>query len=454
MKAALYLALLTAVTVGAGVGLIPLLRNSPQNLDRRLREGSRGSSKRRSGLSGHLVVAQIALAVLVVSGAALLMNSMWRLQQVDLGTSDESHVLTFRTSLPEAGYQSATSLGLFYRDLVAGLEGMPGVESVGLVNRLPLLGGDNLSVSPHASQEPKVDFVSFRLVTAGYLDAVGASLIRGRWLSTAEAGRGPTPVVINETLARRLFPGQDPLGARMSDPFARDRPEGSLDDGLRIVGVIGDLAGGTPDRSAPPAFYAPFHSVLRPSDEGVLREGEQFGMSLVVRTVGDPYALTPSIRTLLELLDPEVPLFEVRTLSDIALARLGTRNLAVSLFGVFAGLALLLGAIGIYGVMSYGVAQRSRELGVRLALGATHRSVLLMVMKDGALLAGPGVVLGLILALASGRMLSHLLYEVSSVDPMTYGVVALVLGVVCGLAAYVPARRATKVDPLASIQVE
>jgi predicted permease len=275
-------------------------------------------------------------------------------------------------------------------------------------------------------------FVSIRNVTSGFFDATGVPLVAGRWFDESEFANGTTAVLINETLARQLFAGGNPLGQLL------DWAEG----GSEVVGVVGDIMGGSPDRPAPPAIYFPSAG----------NTGR--AMSALVKTAGDPRSLVPTVRQSVERLDPQLPIFGSQTLQDIAVARLGTRRFAMSLFGVFAGLALLLGAVGIYGVMSFVVAQRSRELGVRLALGASRSSMMRLILSQSARLTIPGVLIGLVLALASARVLGNLLYEISALDPVTYVAVVALLILVSLAAAYMPARRATRVDPLTSIRNE
>jgi putative ABC transport system permease protein len=229
-------------------------------------------------------------------------------------------------------------------------------------------------------------------------------------------------------LARDLFKGADPLLQRVGPDWT--------EDGLLVVGGVGDVAGANPTRPAPPAFYFP-----APEDSSLNR-------SVVVRSEGDPYGLLPTIRQIVRRLDPEVPIFDVQTLEDVAQARLGTNRFAQSLFGIFALLALLLGAVGIYGVMSFAVSRRAKELGVGLALGASRGSVLRMVLGQGARLTLPGVAFGLMGSLAAGSLMRSLLFEGSPVDPLTYGAVALLLTVVSLGASYLPAYRATRLDPV------
>jgi predicted permease len=433
---------LTTLLVGVLVGLVPFARISPNELQAHLKEGARGSSGRGSRMGRALVVTEVALSVLVVAGAGLLANSMWRLQKVDLGVHEPERVMTFTLSLPAATYPGPAPIETVIDALDARLASTPGVLASGFVNRLPLLGGDNTRVTVFGDDTRGADFTSVRFMTPGYFAAVGVPLVAGRWPTPDEYRGTTTSVVINETLAAKLFPGEDPLGRRVA--FAGK--------GLVVVGVCGDLAGGIPDRPPPPAFYHPLASVMRLWGER--SPGDYFSMSALVRASGDPRALVPALRAAVRSTDPQLPLDGVRTLQDIAVDRLGARRFALSLFGVFAALALALGAIGIYGVMSYGVAQRTRELGMRLALGATRGSVLRMVLGQGARLAGPGLLLGLVAAMGSARVLGDLLYEVSPLDPWTHVLVAAVLAAVSVAATWLPAHRATRLDPAESLRCE
>jgi predicted permease len=444
-----------SVAVGVLVGLVPLLRTRPDAVHETLKEGARGSSATGSRLGRALVVVEVSLAMLIVAGAGLLINSVWRLQAVDLGLEKEEQVLTFRVSLPNTIYNRVAPVREFHDRMLDDLARVPGVEAVGMVNRLPLLGGDNMSVKAYDNPEVKANFVSYRMVTEGYFEAAGMRLLDGRLLDADDFDSATASVVINDNLARKLFPDVRAVGQRIVDPMLRPGVEGQFAEGLEVVGVIASVVSRRADDPAPAAYFFSFARSLDLLERYPETLGtESMGMSALVRASGDPKALTPDIRLAVSRIDPEVPIFEVRTLEEMALDRLGTRGFAMSLFGVFAGLALLLGAIGIYGVMSYGVAQRSRELGVRMALGANRGSVLRLVLGEGIRLTLPGLALGLIAALAASRLLGNLLFEVSAVDPLTFVAVALVLGAVCLAAAYLPALRATRVDPLTSIRAE
>jgi len=381
-------------------------------------------------------MAEVALAVLIVAAAGLLTNSLWQMQQVELGVSDVDRVLTFNLSLPRAKYADAAAVNEFYDRLTVEIEPVAGVEAVGLVNELPLLGGVSFTNFPVFGDPERVaHFVSFRTVSPGYFEAIGTPLLAGRWLSASEfADSATNAALINETLARELFQGEDPLGQLVGPAWTQG--------GLLVVGVVGDIVGGRPTYPAPPAIYLPAVTFPRLS------------RSIVVKSLGDPLTLLPTLRQIVRRMDPEVPIFQVRTLEEIARQRLGTGRFAQSLFGVFAALALLLGAVGIYGVMSFAVSRRAREFGIRLALGASRGSVLRLVLGQGARLTIPGVFVGLAAALGSARLMESILFEVSPLDPLTYVAVALVLGMVSLGASYLPAYRATRLDPITSLREE
>jgi putative ABC transport system permease protein len=431
---------LTAIVVG----LIPLARVRPDDVGDVLADGSRGSTGRGTALGTALVITEVALAVLLVAGAGLLANSLWRLQRLDLGVAHADRVMTFQVALPGASYPAAAEIGAFVDQLDARLGSIPGVQGVGFVNRLPLVGGDNTGVTAFGDPSRRADFVSFRFITPGYFAAVGVPLVAGRWLERADFEGGGTSVVVNQTLARRLFPGQDAVGRRIETEWGIG--------GLQVVGVCADIAGGRADRPAPPAFYMSLKTVLHLWASQPRPANDHWPVGVLVRAAGPPGALVPALRAGVAAVDRQLPIYDVRTLQAIAADRLGVRRFALSLFGVFAGVALLLGAVGIYGVMSFALTRRSAELGMRLALGATPGTVLRMVLAQGARLTAPGLLIGLAGALASSRVLEGLLYEVSPLDPWTYAAVVLVLALVAAAATWLPARRATRTDPVASLR--
>jgi putative ABC transport system permease protein len=364
------------------------------------------------------------------------MNSLWRLQRLELGVEDADQILTFQLSLPQAQYAEESQVQSFFEELLVDLESAAGVEGVGFINRLPLLGGANLSTFSVLGQPGRAaSFVSFRGITPGYFQAVGIRLKEGRWLDAGEFSQETTEsILINERLANQLFGDEDPLGRTVGPEWK--------DGGMQVVGVVGDVLGGNPSEPAPPAFYYPLLS-----DVGR-------NVSVVMKSSGDVAALLPVLRGVVGRHDPDLPIFRVRTLGEIARGRMGTQRLANSVFALFAALALLLGAIGIYGVMSSSVAHRSRELGVRLALGASGGSVLRLVLSQGLRMTLPGLVIGLGLAWGAGRILEGLLFEVKPLDPLTVGVVSALLGLVSLAATCGPALRSMRIDPIDCIKEE
>jgi ABC-type antimicrobial peptide transport system permease subunit len=311
-------------------------------------------------------------------------------------------------------------------------ETLPGVEAVATVNRLPLLGGASSHISVYGEPERIARFVSIRTITAQYFDAVGVPLISGRWFADLEYQHGTSSIIINRMLARQLFADENPLGQVL------DVEEG----GSEVIGIVGDIMGGIPDHPAPPAIFIP-------AGRGTSRT-----RSVLVKTAGDPRSLITAIRATVEEQDSQIPIFGIQTLQDIALNNLHTHRFSLSLFGIFASFALFLGAMGIFSVMSFTVSQRSRELGIRLAMGATPSSLSVFIMNQSARVTIPGIMIGISLALVLARVLRSLLFEVHSFDPTTYLGVAVIFMVVALIAAVVPARRAAQADPLASIRNE
>jgi predicted permease len=368
-----------------------------------------------------------------------LIRSFSEINRVDLGLHEPEQVLTFRVSLSGGRYSDRAAVAGYYASLVDEIERMPGVEAVGLNNRTPLAGGFNLTnVFRKDDPERVAHFVELRWATSGLFEAIGVPLVSGRlWTDaemndTTEAG---TFMVITETLAQQLFPDGDAVGGRI-DPHWNE-------DGYQVIGVVGDLRENGAEREAPPGFYLPFPGMDARS-----------GLVGAVRTSENPLLIAPQVRAAARSLDPEIPVYSIRVLSDVIEQRQGARRFSMSLLSIFAGLAVLLGGIGIYGVLSFTVAQRTREMGVRLALGASRERVRRLVLRQALKLAIPGVIVGLLAALAAGRVMGSMLFGVSAADPLTYVSVALILTAVCAMASLVPAWRATQVDPISSLRAE
>jgi putative ABC transport system permease protein len=428
---------------GTLVGVIPALQLGRTDLHASLKEGGRnpggGFARRplaRPRLRQTLVVAEVALALMLVVGAGLLLKSFWRLHQVDVGFNERS-LLTVRVSLPTARYQNQDVISTFYTNLITDLRTLPGVERVGGIDVMFFTGDQKTGFTVVGDPENEGPFTEYRHVTPGFFATAGVPLIRGRVFTERDDENAPPVVIVNEAVVRRNFPDKDPVGQRLSTGWD------SHPESFEVVGVVGDVKEFGLARSAPPTMYWP-HAQINP----------QSSMGLMIRTSTDPFAVLPGLRSTVGKLDSDLPVFQIQTMEDRIGQSLGNNRFAVLLLGVFAGIALLLGAIGIYGVMAYSVSQRTQEVGVRVALGAGRREVLTLVLKQGVTLALVGVTVGLIGAVALGRVLAHMLFEVGSRDPWTLGGVAALLTGVALLACYLPARRAAKVDPVEALRYE
>ncbi|MCP3102676.1 ABC transporter permease [Myxococcus sp. K15C18031901] len=428
------------VSLVSGVlfGLVPALQASRADLNAAMREGSRGTGGRRSGkLRAGLVVGQVALALVLLVGAGLFGKSLVALLAVDPGFDPEG-VLTGRLTLPDVGYADDSRKLAFQRELLEKLQAVPGVESVGLTNMLPLGGltfrGIVFESRPRTPGELLPE-VSFRLASPDYLRALRVKLLQGRLhQGLGEVGQ-PAEVVINKRFADTYWPQGNALGQRLSlEPMTH---------WSTVVGIVDDLREeGLEDVSRPAAYWA-------------LNSDPSPFMGLVVRAKSGPAeALRPAIEAALREVDRDVPLFGVAPLSRLVDESIGSRRLSALLMGLFAGTALLLSALGITGVIGYSVAQRTREMGIRMALGAARGDVLALVLRQGMGLAGLGVALGLALSLALARFLGALLYGVTAYDPWTFAGVAALLSAVAGVATWLPARRATRVDPIIALRSE
>ncbi len=443
------------------LALAPALFVSKGDIQETLREGGRsGLEHRGSGkLRSLLVVSEVAMAVLLLAGAGLLIKTFGALRHADPGFTAD-HVLTMQMELsPETdfpnGHQDAAIQ--FYRDLSARVDALPGVKGSGITTTLPLgfgMGwGKNLDVRGHTlpTSLDNVPIVRFQLSTPGFLSAITARLRDGRFFSHDDSQTAPFVAIINETLARQFFANENPIGKsiRMFPPTALLPPEAQKPENWpqwrTVIGVIADMKDQAINRPAFPTVYAPYAQY----------HNEGWGMTVfAVRTTGDPLAATGMIRDQIHSLLPNQPVSEVATMEQLLARSLSRARFSMILLSTFAALALVLAAVGIYGVMAYAVAQRTREIGVRLALGPQPRDVLRMVLLGGGKLAACGLVLGLIGSLGVSYFLRSQLYGVSSADPVTYASVALVLGLVALAACYLPARRATRVDPLVALRYE
>ena len=442
----------TALAFAAGVttltgllsGVTPALRAARVAPGGALREGSRGEAgggRRASRLRSALVVAEIALSLVLLVGASLLVRSYRALSGTELGF-DPRGVLTARVSLPGATYDRPEQRRTFYQALYARLAALPGVERVGSAQGIPFSGWDvqalfSIEGRPAPPQGQELD-VHYQRVSPDYLAAIGVPIVRGRGFTEADRDTSVHIGIINEEFARREFAGEDPVGKRL-----KFGDVDSKDPWITIVGVARTFRHYQLPRPMGPAIYFP-----------QLASPER-SQTLVIRTtVADPGALAGALRDALHGLDPDVPAYAVQSLDEAVGRSLWRQRLQGEVLGAFAALALLLAAVGIYGVLSYSVAQRTRELGVRMALGATVPRVLAMVLAQGARLAAAGVALGLAASLVATRALEGLLYGVTAADPLTFVAVPLALAAVALLATLIPAQRATRVDPAVALRAD
>jgi len=416
-------------------GLAPALEASKPDLVPALKDeaGADTRRKRRLNLRGGLVVAQVAISLVLLICAGLFARSLQELQAVDPGFRAENG-LTLSFELEPHGYDK-TRGEEFMRQLLERVAALPGVQSVSAVNYLPL-GQRNVNAVVFApGREQRVEEPGLQIISLNYFGTMGMTLLRGRDFTAADTASAPRVAVINEALAARLFPGEDALGKQLRVP---NREEIAYE----VVGIAKDSAYHSLGEAPRAVLYRPFAQEYSPT------------MNLVVRAAGDPPPLVAALRREVNSLDPSLPTQDVRTLREQVIAalepaRLGT--LAISAFGL---LGLFLAAVGIYGVMSYAVARRTHEIGVRMALGARRFDVLKLIVRQGATLAVAGAAIGLLLAFGVTRLLAKLLYGVGSTDPLTFAGVTLFLIAVALLACYLPARRATKVDPLVALRHE
>jgi putative ABC transport system permease protein len=432
-----------SVLTGIIFGLAPALHISRLNLNDSLKEGGKSESGQASGsrrLRNALVVSEIALAVVLLASAGLLIKSFMRLQQVDRGFNTDN-ILTMVIRLPDAKYPEDAQLVTFFDQALERVRQLPNVRSAGMINFLPLYGGlgSNTAFKIEGRPEPppgQLPGTDVRVADAGYFASMGVPLLRGRNFSDAELREPKKVILINEALARKHFPNEDPIGRRLDvamfeNPFWAE-----------IVGVVGNVRYDSLIDESPPAVYFPHPDLAYPF------------MTLVIRSDVEPTALAPSIQREIRALDPNQPVSDVRTMDQVMTEWVARSRFNTLLLGLFAALATLLSAVGIFGVMNYSVALRTREIGLRLAVGAQPRQVLMLILKQGLVLTIVGVVLGLAAAFALTRLLAGLLFGVGAVDPTTFTTISLLLVIVSLLACYLPARRAMRIDPLRALRYE
>ncbi|HEX3143647.1 MAG TPA: ABC transporter permease [Pyrinomonadaceae bacterium] len=434
-----------AVITGVVFGLVPAIWSRGTNLTDTLKEGSRGSTSGQGRLRKALVVAEVALSLMLLVGAGLMLRSFSQLRQVNPGFRTD-HALTLRVSLPVPDGEISAADGdrfvSFFDRALARIRELPGVTAAGATNMIPLDGNgtDRLIEIEGYVPRDKADMpdAQNRQATPGWFTAMGIPLVRGRLIEPADDGNAPRVVVVNDTFAKRFFPNGDAIGKRIR--LGRLTREFAW---TTIVGVVGDVRGFALDEPPLPTMYWPVAQIrATPS------------LAIVVRTQGDPAALTSAVRTSIAEIDPGQPIYDMQTLDRLVAKSLGQRRFTLTLMLLFGVIALVLSAVGIYGVMAFAVTQRTQEIGIRMALGARTIDVLRLILGSGMSLTAIGVSVGLVGAFAITRLMTSLLFGVSPTDAMTFGLVTAGLLLVALLACYIPARRATKVDPLVALRYE
>ncbi len=438
--------LLLSLLTGVVFGLAPAWSSSKIDLTTSLKEGARAAtdSLTQRRIRNALVVAEIALALVLLTGAGLLMNSFWRLRQVDPGF-DPHNVLTLRLSLDGFKYTKPEQLTDWFHRLQERLQAIPGVRSASVVMPVPLHGLTYLEDftfpfeiegRPHAANEhPRIGGYG---VQPGYFGTMGIQLIAGRDFTARDNGTAPPVVIVSEEFARRYFPGEIPLGRRIRVFWPWD----SLPSWREIVGVAGDVKGHRLDAAAKPEIYTAHAQT--PFNE----------MYVAIKTDVAPQSIVGAVRSAVQSLEKHQPFYDIRTMEERIGASVAQQRFSMLLLTLFAAVALILTTVGLYSVMAYTVAQRTHEIGIRMALGAQSLDVLRLVMKQGITLALIGVAIGMAASFALTRLMKSLLFGVSATDPLTFITIALLLTMIALLACWIPARRATKVDPMVALRYE
>jgi predicted permease len=422
-------------------GLAPALHASNLTLNASLVTGARSSVSgfHRFSLRNLLIVSELALALILLVGAGLLVKSFSRLLEVKLGF-DPQNLLTMQVSLPTSKYKTAEQRRAFYESALKQIKAAPGVVAAGAVSNLPLSGlltNGGFAIEGRPDQSPSADL---RSVSTEYLQVMRISLLSGRYFTDQDRTGMPEVVIVDEILAHRYFPNDTPIGKRLNLNGPGEAPHWR-----EVVGVVGPIKYQGLDVDYQGQLYFP-HS--QDPWDGMYR------MNIVVRTAGDPKSLASAVQTSIYHLDKDQPVYRVMTMQQLVADSLATRRFSMALLGLFAAVASLLAAVGLYGVLSYSITERRHEIGVRMALGAQTSDVLKLVAVQGMRLALIGVALGLLGSFALTRMMKSLLFGVGATDPVTFALVPLLLGVVGFVACYIPARRATKVDPLIALRCE
>jgi putative ABC transport system permease protein len=428
-----------SLLTGLVFGLIPAVQASRPDLNDALKEGSRGSTGGRSGTFRNVfVVAEVSLALVLLVGAGLMIRSFLRLQAVETGFNPEN-VLTMRAQLPKKKYAEPQQILDFFKQAQDRIAALPGVQAVGAISYLPLTGGlasrDAFKITgqpaPAPGQEPGVEV---RVITPSYFRAMGIPLLKGRLLDERDVKESRV-LLINETMAKRYFAGVDPVGKQMEVFWDGSGPD-------EIVGVVGDIREGSLNKEPEPAIYWSHPRV------------PYSGMALVVRASGDASRLATAVQKEIRAIDPDQPVSDVRTMQQVIAKSIARPRFNTLLLTIFAGVALVLASVGLYGVMNYSATQRTHEVGIRMALGASRADIMRLVVGNGMVLTFAGIVIGLLASWGLTRVMTNLLFGITATDLPTFIGVSAVLAAVAFIANYIPARRATRVNPVIALRYE
>jgi predicted permease len=445
----LFFAFAVSIVTGVLFGLAPALQAANPNQVESLREGGRGSGagRRHTRVSRALVVSEVALSMILLAGAGLLLRSFWHVLEVRPGFNP-SHVVTAQIWIPVPNdpttdrYRPTDKRAAFLMEILRRVSALPSVEStaIGGTNSMPLSSGRNgfpFTIVGRPIDSERAPVAEFASISPDYLQVLQVPLLAGRNFAEADTDKSQQVVLIDRTLQRRYWPNEDPLGKQVS--FG-GRP--GQNPTFTVVGVVGDIKSDGFDAPTAPHIYLP------------VRQSPGYASVVFLRSAGNPEALGESIRHEVQSIDPNIPVFSVRTMDQVIARSMAERRFALQLLGIFAGVALLLAAIGIYGVMAYSFSQRTHEIGIRIAIGAQRMDIFRMAVSEGMQLVAIGLVIGLVGAAALTRSVRSMLFDVSPADPITFAGISLTLAGVAFLACYVPAQRATRVDPLVALREE